>query len=149
VSHRIHLLKLPDEIKEQISVNRINVSKAIELTTVPAAKQSEILNQIITKNLTVRQIREVKSLMINESSFDIEHGHANIHSRSLRISKKTSLALKITLARLDNIIEEVHSTIEPENRTEIINFLMSVRLKIHSIIDDTIRFKNSNLKYMR
>ena len=66
--------------------------------------------------------------------------------RLIRISKKTSLALRITLARLDNIINEVHESIEPDQRAEIINFLMAQRLKIHAMIDDTIRFKNASLK---
>ena len=69
--------------------------------------------------------------------------------RVVRVTKKTSLALKITLARLDNLIDEVHSTIEPEQRAEIINFLMGLRLKIHNMIDETIRFKNTSLKSMK
>jgi ParB family chromosome partitioning protein len=59
------------------------------------------------------------------------------------------LALKITLARLDGLIDEIHRTIEPEDRLEIINFLMATRLKIHNMIDETIRFKNTSLKSIR
>jgi ParB family chromosome partitioning protein len=59
----------------------------------------------------------------------------------LRTTKKTSLALKITLARIDNLIEEVHKTIEAEQRAEILNFLMGLRLRIHNMIDECIRFK--------
>jgi ParB family chromosome partitioning protein len=46
------------------------------------------------------------------------------------------------LARLDNLINEVHTTIEPDQRAEIINLLMGIRLGIHSLIDESIRFKN-------
>jgi len=47
---------------------------------------------------------------------------------------------------VDNLIDEVHSTIEPEQRAEITNFLMALRLKIHSMIDETIRFKNRSIR---
>jgi ParB family chromosome partitioning protein len=144
VSHRIQLLKLPDDIKEQIFNNQLNVSQALELTNLPFDSRTEIMNHVVNNNLTVRQIREVKSFLneVNGSEYDSIHEKALY--KSLSITKKTSLALKITLARLDNIIEEVHTTIEPEQRTEITNFLMGLRLKVHAMIDDTIRFKNSS-----
>lgn len=62
--------------------------------------------------------------------------------RSSAIAKKTSLTLKITLTRLDNLINEVHTTVEPDQRAEIINFLMGVRIHVHSLIDESIRFRN-------
>jgi ParB family transcriptional regulator, chromosome partitioning protein len=40
------------------------------------------------------------------------------------------------------LINEVHTTIEPDQRAEIINLLMGIRLRIHSLIDESIRFKN-------
>jgi len=144
VSHRIQLLKLPDDIKNQVITSRLNVSQAMELTTLSQERQSEIIEQVINGNLTVKQIREVKSILREDGTFD----HASKPCRNItksirliRISKKTSLALRITLARLDNIINEVHESIEPDQRAEIINFLMAQRLKIHAMIDDTIRFK--------
>ena len=149
VSHRIQLLKLPDGIKNQVITSRLKVSQAMELTTLSQERQSEIIEQVINGNLTVKQIREVKSILREDGTFD----HASKPCRNItksirliRISKKTSLALRITLARLDNIINEVHESIEPDQRAEIINFLMAQRLKIHAMIDDTIRFKNASLK---
>jgi ParB family transcriptional regulator, chromosome partitioning protein len=149
VSHRIQLLKLPDDIKNQVITSRLKVSQAMELTTLSQERQSEIIEQVINGNLTVKQIREVKSILREDGTFD----HASKPCRNItksirliRISKKTSLALRITLARLDNIINEVHESIEPDQRAEIINFLMAQRLKIHAMIDDTIRFKNASLK---
>jgi ParB family chromosome partitioning protein len=64
----------------------------------------------------------------------------------LKVAKKTTLALRILLARLDNLIDEIHETVEPAQRGEIINFLMETRLRAHSMIDDAIRFKNSSSK---
>jgi ParB family transcriptional regulator, chromosome partitioning protein len=152
ISHRIQLLKLPDEIKQQILCQRLNVSQAIELSNIPAQTQSEIISQVIRNNLTVRQIREVKSILKQEGRCSCENDYAKGIAKSVhivRVTKKTALALKITLARLDGLIDEIHRTIEPEDRLEIINFLMASRLKIHNMIDDTIRFKNTNLKSMK
>lgn len=146
VSHRIQLLKLPDDIKEQIYNNRLNVSQALELTNLPFDSRTEIMNHVVNNNLTVRQIREVKSFLKEVNGCESDSIHQKALYKSLSITKKTSLALKITLARIDNIIEEAHTTIEPEQRTEITNFLMGLRLKVHAMIDDTIRFKNSNRK---
>ena len=152
ISHRIQLLRLPEEVKEQILAQRLNVSQAIELSNIPAQTQSEIISQVIKNNLTVRQIREVKSILKQEGRCSSENEYSRGISKSVhvvRVTKKTSLALKITLARLDDLIDEIHRTIEPEERLEIINFLMATRLKIHNMIDETIRFKNTSLKSMR
>ena len=146
VSHRIQLLKLPDDIKEQIFNNRLNVSQALELTNLPFDSRTEIMNHVVNNNLTVRQIRDVKSFLKEVKLSECDSVHPKALSKSLNIAKKTTLALKITLARMDNLIEESHITIEPDQRTEITNFLMGLRLKVHSMIDDAIRFKNSSRK---
>jgi len=149
VSHRIQLLKLPDEIKQQIVTDRLKVSQAVELSNIPSERQSEIISHVVNNNLTVRQIREVKSILREEGIFGDQLTHRKSIAKSVqvvRVTKKTSLALKVTLARVDNLIDEVHSTIEPEQRAEITNFLMALRLKIHSMIDETIRFKNTSIR---
>ncbi len=104
------------------------------------------MNNVVNNNLTFRQIREVKSFLKEVKLSECDSVHPKALSKSLNIAKKTTLALKITLARMDNLIEEAHITIEPDQRTEITNFLMGLRLKVHSMIDDAIRFKNSSRK---
>ena len=147
VSHRIQLLKLSPEIKEQIIRSNLNVSQALELTTIPSDMQDEIVGYVINNNPTVKQIREVKSLVKDDVSNQLPYGR-NLSKKVsvLRTTKKTSLTLKLTLARIDNLIEEVHKTIETEERAEIITFLMGLRLQVHGMIDDCIRFKNTILK---
>jgi ParB family transcriptional regulator, chromosome partitioning protein len=146
VSHRIQLLKLPQDIKEKIMLNKLSISQALELTNLSHENIIQFSNHIIENELTIRQIREVKTVFskekINEGNHIIKDIINSKSAKTLKITKKTSLALKITLARLDNIIEEVQLTFEPEQSTDIISFLMELRLKIHSLIDDTIRFKN-------
>lgn len=150
VSHHIQLLKLPDDIKQRVASNSLKVSQAIEIAQLPADKQPKILNKVVDNSLTVRQIRQLKSVLRAEDEevdFDsmIINTSSADHSKSFAIAKKTSLTLKIALTRIDNLINEVHTTVEPEDRAEIINFLMSVRLRIHTLIDESIRFK-SNLR---
>jgi ParB family chromosome partitioning protein len=153
VSHRIQLLKLSEEIKKKIASNRLNVSKAIEITTIPIEKQSQIVGEIIENNLSVKRIRELKMILKDNISEDysnigLTNGN-NYLSKSLKITKKASLSLKVTLARIDNLIEETQISIEPGERTQIINFLMELRIRIHELIDDTIKFKNYNKKILR
>jgi ParB family transcriptional regulator, chromosome partitioning protein len=142
VSHHMQLLKLPDEIKHKIMNNSLNVSQAIEIVQIPHDKQQRIVSEVVNNNLTVRQIRELKMALKEEDTFNKIIASANDESRSSAIGKKASLTLKITLARVDSWRNEVHTTIEPEQRAEIINFLMGIRLRIHSLIDESIRFKN-------
>jgi ParB family chromosome partitioning protein len=153
VSHRIQLLKLSEEIQKKITSNMLNVSKAIEISTIPIEKQSQIVGEIIENNLSVKRIRELKMILKDNVSEDysnigLNNGN-NYLSKSLKITKKASLSLKVTLARIDNLIEESQISIEPEQRTEIINFLMELRIRIHELIDDTIKFKNYNKKIFR
>jgi ParB family transcriptional regulator, chromosome partitioning protein len=152
VSHRIQLLKLPEEVKQHVIENRLNVSSALELTSISSEKQNMIVQQINSSDLTVRQIREMKSLMktntiaVNSGTDQLSQMAPRVRNRKshiLKLTKKTTLALRITLARIDNLIDEVHSTVEPADRAEIVSFLMGTRLRIHSLIDDTIRYKNA------
>lgn len=142
VSHHMQLLKLSDEIKDKIVSNSLKVSQAIEIVQIPHDKQQNIASEVVNNNLTVRQIRELKMALREDDKFDNTVISTRDQSRSSAIAKKASLTLKITLARVDNLINEVHTTIEPDQRAEIINFLMAIRLTIHSLIDESIRFKN-------
>jgi ParB family transcriptional regulator, chromosome partitioning protein len=146
VSHRIQLLKLPTDIKEQIINSKINVSQALELTSIPSDKQSEIVSYVMNSNPTIKQIREVKSIIKNDISSNVPCGNLSKKVSVLKTTKKTSLTLRLTLARIDNLIEEVHKTIEAEQRAEILNFLMGLRLRIHGMIDECIRFKHNTVK---
>jgi ParB family transcriptional regulator, chromosome partitioning protein len=146
VSHRIQLLRLSVDIKEQIINSKINVSQALELTSIPSDKQSEIVSYVMSSNPTVKQIREVKSIIKNGIANDVHCRNLSKKVRVLKTTKKTSLALKLTLARIDNLIEEVHKTIEAEQRAELLNFLMGLRLRVHGMIDECIRFRHATVK---
>jgi len=145
VSHHLQLLKLPGDIKVKIANNSLKVSQAIEIAEISPDKRSKIVSQVVNENLTVRQIRELKTVLKGEEG-DPDEVIVSLRDpskSSSAIAKKTSLTLKIALTRIDSLINEVHNTVEPDQRAEIINFLMSIRLHIHSLIDESIRFKNN------
>jgi ParB family chromosome partitioning protein len=146
VSHRIQLLRLPADIKEQIINSKINVSQALELTSISSDRQSEIVSYVMKSNPTVKQIREVKSIIKNDISSNVHCRNLSKKVSVLKTTKKTSLTLRLTLARIDNLIEEVHKTVEAEQRAEILNFLMGLRLRVHGMIDECIRFKHNTVK---
>jgi ParB family chromosome partitioning protein len=143
VSHHMQLLRLPNEIKEKIADRSMNVSQAIEIAQISHEKQSMIVEHIMSNDLTVRQIRELKNALNQESQDDLV---VAAKSKAPVIARKTYLTLKIALTRIDNLINEVHSTVEPDQRAEIIGFLMGIRLKVHSLIDDSIRFRDNSAK---
>ena len=146
VSHRIQLLRLSPDIIEQIINSKINVSQALELTCIPSDRQSEIVSYVMNGNPTVKQIREVKSIIKNDISSNVHCRNLSKKVSVLKTTKKTSLTLRLTLARIDNLIEEVHKTIEAEQRAEILNFLMGLRLRVHGMIDECIRFRHTTVK---
>ena len=143
VSHRMQLLKLPEDVREKIVCSNLSVSQALELTNVDASLKSEFVDEIVNNKLTVKQIRVMKKKIKSES--DLYKQTPDKNSKSLNLIKKTNLSLKITLSRIDDLIEDAHS-INPKQRVEMIKFLMGLRLKTHSMIDETIHFKKKHLQ---
>lgn len=144
VSHRIQLLRLPEDVKEKITCNDLNVSQALEITNADPSIKTELVNSIVGNKLTVRQIRQIKHQLRPRDSQEEEEecGYSGAHSRSkeYQIVRKGSLSLKIALSRIDDLIEDAHST-NAKERVELIEFLMGFRRKIHSMIDDTLKYK--------
>jgi len=139
VSHRMQLLKLPNDVREKIVHRDLSVSQALELTNIDSSLKSEFVDEIVNNKLTIKQIRVMKKNIAPKSDLCISVSHKN---KSINLVKKSNLALKITLSRIDDLIEDAHG-IDPKQRVEMIKFLMGLRLKIHSMIDDTIKFKKN------
>lgn len=143
VSHRMQLLKLPENVREEIVCSNLSVSQALELTNVDTSMKSEFVNEIINNKLTVKQIRVMKKKIKSES--DLYEPIPDKNLKSLNLIKKTNLSLKITLSRIDDLVEDAHG-VDQEQRVEMIKFLMGLRLKTHSMIDETIHFKKKCLQ---
>jgi len=141
VSHRMQLLKLPDDVREKIIHNDLSVSQALELTNVDASLKSEFVDEIVSNKLTIKQIRDMKKNIKPQSDKLIP----DKKSKSLNLLKKSNLTLKIALSRIDDLIEDAHD-IDPKQRTDMIKFLMGLRLQTHSMIDETIKFKKKRLQ---
>lgn len=153
VSSRIQILKLPTEIIEQISQDRLKVSHALELKPLSEHQQRMVARDIISKNLSLRQVREIArhekqeyecDQEINgeepnyDSTSDITDYHRHIH-KQIKLLKKTLLSLRISLSRIDSLIEEANEKLYEDKRVKITNILMEFRLEIHSMIDKNLR----------
>lgn len=140
VSHRMQLLKLPGGVKNYVVARNMSVSQALELVGMPEASE-ELADDIVRNKLTVKSIRKIKTQM------NIEHGTVarrsrESKSRESQITNRGILTLKITLSRIDDLIENAHGA-NPKERAAIIEFLMDVRRRIHSMIDEIIRFEKN------
>ncbi|MGH9985388.1 MAG: ParB/RepB/Spo0J family partition protein [Nitrososphaeraceae archaeon] len=153
VSSRIQILKLPTEIIEQISQDRLKVSHALELKPLNEHKQRMVAREIISKNLSLRQVREIARHEKREYEYDqeingeytehdstsnIDDNQSNIH-KQIKILKKTLLSLRILLSRVDSLIEEANEKLYEYKRVKITSILMEFRLEIHSMIDKNLK----------
>jgi ParB family chromosome partitioning protein len=158
VSSRIQILQLPPEILEQISQDRLKVSHALELKPLNEQKQLMIAREIISKNLSLRQVREIarhekrgydyeyeyEYQRLNgedtehDFSIKITHNKSNIY-KQIKILKKTLLSLRILLSRVDSLIEETNEKLYEDKRVRTTSILMEFRLEIHSMIDKNLK----------
>ncbi|RNJ77471.1 MAG: ParB/RepB/Spo0J family partition protein [Nitrosopumilus sp. H8] len=136
ITHRMQLLKLSSDIKEKIASRRLSVSQAIEVTALDPEAETGIVDEIIGNNLTIRQIRQIKSRISQD-----EYGYKKeSRSKEASIIQKDTLALKVALSRIDDLIDDAHK-LSPARRAELVEFLMNQRRTIHSMIDDAIHCK--------
>lgn len=142
VSHRMQLLKLPDGIKDHVVNSAMSVSQALELVGMPGSVE-ELGDDIVRNRITVKRIREIKA-----STKDTEpaaSGRKESKSRETQITRRGILTLKVALSRIDGLVENAHGA-DPAQRAAIIEFLMDMRRRIHSMIDETIRFEKDRPK---
>lgn len=154
VSSRIQLLRLPQEIIDCISQNKLKASHAIEIVNLNEDEQKFITSTIINKNISVRSVREivrhikqgeqVREMMdyIIMDNFKEDAKSNNINQSiiiQIRLLKKTLLSMRILLAKLDCLIDEANRKLDLNERIEITSKLMQYRLQIHSIIDESLK----------
>lgn len=154
VSNRIQLLRLPKEIIDQISQNRLKISHALEVLNLCESEQKIINDAIISENLTVQEIRKIrrrsKTLKRRERSddaiqdyysFDSADVNSINHSikKQTKLLEKTQICLKIMLYRLDSLIHESNEKLDPYDHSKINSILMQFRLGVHSMMDENIK----------
>ena len=140
VSHRMQLLKLPEDVRDKVTNRDLSISQAMEITNMGAAIKAEFVDSIIDNKMTVRQIRKIK---VGMAAPDETDRRKSSRSREKQIIKKSNLALKITLSRIDDLIYDAHKA-GPKERVELIKFLMEIRRKTHSMIDDALKYKRTH-----
>ncbi len=153
VSSRIQLLKLPKDILDNISYNKIKTSHAIELINLSENDQKLLTNTIIDKSLSVRSIREIikrsrqgeqtqdlidQLVMENNDNMDSPFTNSSIMAQ-IKLLKKALLTLRSTLVKIDGFIDEAEKKLDTNERIDTIHKLMQFRLQMHSIIDDNIK----------
>ena len=138
VSHRMNLLKLPDSIKEKLAKNELSVSQAHEISSLDSSLKAEFAEDVVDNKLTVKQIRKMKH-QLNASEEENAYKEET-KSRESQIIRKSVLTLKITLSRIDDLVDDAHKA-DPKERIELLRFLMDIRRQTHSMIDDTIKYK--------
>ncbi len=158
VSNRIQLLRLPKAIIDEISQNRLKVSHALEIVNLDENQQKIINNAILSESLTVRDIRDITkhSRLVRKnrkSEMGQEYGGYYTHTsdndtvdaknvsirRQTRLLQKAQVCLRVSLYRLDSLINESTDKLNPYEHPEVNDILMQFRLRIHSIMDDNIR----------
>ena len=150
VSHRMKLLELPEDVKMQISTNNLNVSQALELTNVAQGQKTVLMEKVVKDKLTVREIRRLKQEFRNETVIPTwqkankEFPQEKNRKKSIKIIDKSSLVLKITLSKFDALIEDSHE-LSSKQQLKMLKFLMNLRLKVHSMIDESIKYKKNQI----
>ena len=161
VSHRISLLRLPDDVLELISTDKIAPSTAGELTTMDNPQSQKALAKALsnTKVSTVKVREAVKmyreglemSTILNMvggkegSAHQVkQQGRLASNRKYIRLLDKCILAIRICMVRLDSILEELDSE-ESDNLKQL---LIQKRLQIHNQIDELMQLKRQSLATM-
>lgn len=163
VSHRMQLLKLPENVQNNVEQQVLSVSQALELTDAKlGTRTQELAQEIIDNKMTVKQIRQLKHEMKQAAAGGFDYSGlapdetfvaqttktASRHidtaaKKETVIVTRSILALKIALSRIDELIEDTNKT-NSKNKVELIQFLMDVRRQTHTMIDDTLRYKRTH-----
>lgn len=149
VSGRIQLLKLPKDILVEISQHKLKASHALEIVNLEDPQKKMMTEAIVTNNLSVQNVREiVKQVkqgrqleeLIGYSGIVDDHPPSKDNSKrtEIKLLKRGLLVLRMSMARLDGLINDANGKLDPEQRAEVVGILMQCRLKLHSLIDEHI-----------
>jgi ParB family transcriptional regulator, chromosome partitioning protein len=150
VSRRLSLLELPEEILNEVAKLNINPSTAEELVHLKDhPMQLEIANDIIKRDLTVRDVRKLAhAISVSDPYETLEYKPVvdSKENRDMKINRcfdKVLTSLKINQNKIGTIIEEV------DDNWIVYEILMQHKNMINSQIDILIREKkrfNQKLK---
>jgi len=141
VSHRIMLLSLPADVREQVRRRLLGPSDAWEISRVKVPElQKEIAKTAIINGTTVRDIRKVANLVkagtLVDDAFEMTDFERNPSASggqkyrdAARLRSTAITTMKVALIRLDNLIGRA-SHDSPKAMKE----LVGLRLGVHDLI---------------
>jgi ParB family chromosome partitioning protein len=156
ISHRLQLLKLPKEVKDEIIRHRLTPSSGLEILSVGNDVDKINLARLIQeKKLSVKNIRNAVKLI--KTNTDVETA-VSIVSNSIpelafknkkqvsnqdhlsKIIKRSIMALRMAMFRIDYIIKGCNDLglIKDEKWKRVEKTLIDQRVIIHDLIDKTI-----------
>jgi ParB family chromosome partitioning protein len=145
VSKRIKLLELPQEMQNEIIRHRIKASIGEELAYIKNKEtQSRLAKMVFERHVTVKQLRHEISVVASQG-LEIDNNAIDFQQsfdRSIIAYDKAILALKLTLRRVNDIIE----SLEQEIPWVINDSLLQQRAIISSQIDSLLREKSKYSK---
>ncbi|MDG6905971.1 MAG: ParB/RepB/Spo0J family partition protein [Nitrososphaerota archaeon] len=155
VSHRLLLLKLPDDVKKKVSTRVLSPSIAKQLVWLSSENaQVELAQESIRHGLTVRQIR--KAIGVVNSGGDTKTAIQSVYEEPefskhrkpakhelLHLYEQGVLSFRYSLNTLDLILESIKEKREQE---WLRNNLLERRYSIHQLIDVLLREKHRVLR---
>jgi ParB family transcriptional regulator, chromosome partitioning protein len=141
VSRRISLLKLPNEIQDQLLRQRKNASIAQELFSLDAQGKKRLTNLIVNQNLTRDSVREIIS-KLNYTAKDEEPLQSYYSTKMRRqhtmerMLTKCITSFKLCMMRIDEIVEYID-----EDDWVLREVFMQYRQFAHQQIDSLLGVK--------
>jgi ParB family transcriptional regulator, chromosome partitioning protein len=146
VSRRLSILKLPEEIKEELMRGRINPSIAQELLSLHERQITHVTELIVRGGFTRSEVRRiVKDLTSDHTDVASENSHYSKQERRMlaveRLLAKCIGQLKVSLMRFDDIIDVLE---QDDDDWLIREILLSYRMEIHGQIDRLLNLKKKS-----
>lgn len=148
VSQRLSLLKLPDDVIDLIRFKRLKPCVARELSAIDdPGLQSSVGQDAADRRLTVAEVKELvaEAALGKESARKSSPAEKFIerNKAELSIAKKSILAVRVALVKMDSLIEDAR--VEDEGDT-LYHLLLAERQDLHRILDDVINWKVAKSK---
>jgi ParB family chromosome partitioning protein len=143
ISHRLKLLDLPEDVKEELRRGGLNATAAQEMAWLKSEDSRTAALEIVKKSrLNTRSVRRLVHELNTTGQIgpgtDFDGKAAGSPDQEIGILEEAILVMRISLARLDWIMTKVQES-------ELRRVLVSKRDSLNRNVDDLIRLKMSSL----
>ena len=134
VSRRLQLLRLPQDVQQEVMRRRIAPSVAAELATVDDPERvEELATMIVEKGLRRDHVR--RAIREEKGSWRVDDPYERRKRVVDRVMNRCVTALKVALVNMDDAIDDV------KDDWLLYEMLMEHRSRLHAQIDDLIRLR--------